>query len=468
MSHHRAIAAVFVAHGAVAGSLATRIPWIQEHLHLSPGALGLALLCPSIGAFVGMPTAGRLAYRFGNRAATRVLLALWCAGLALPALSPSPVWLFGAFLLFGASAGMCDVAMNAHAVLLERHLGRSIMSGLHGMWSVGSLAAGGLGALAAHAGIDARIHLGAMSLALLVLGATAGRGLLPDSGMAGSAHNPLPNSGMTGSAHNPLPNSGMAGSAHNPLPNSGMAGSAHNPLPNSGMTGSAHNPLPNSGMTGSAHNPLPDSGMAGSGRDAPPPRRFALPTRGILVIGLVGFCATFAEGASSNWSAVYLTAVTDAGPGLAAAGYTVFMLCMASTRLLGDHVIRRLGPAATVRAGGAVAAVGGVLVVAARTPALGIAGFALVGLGIAVIVPLVIAAAGNAGTTPGEGVAGVATITYLSGLIAPAVTGWVAGALGYPAAFALITCVVVLLTLLAPVLRPSRTSPSAGAIRADA
>ncbi|MEQ4718151.1 MFS transporter [Nonomuraea sp. B19D2] len=389
MSHHRAIAAVFAAHGAVAGSLSTRIPWIQEHLHLSPGTLGLALLCPSIGAFVGMPMAGRLAYHFGNRAATRALLALWCAGLALPALAPSPVWLFGAFLLFGAAAGMCDVAMNAHAVVLERHLGRSIMSGLHGMWSVGSLAAGGVGALAAHAGVDARIHLGAMSLALLGLGAAAGRGLLPDSGMAGSVP------------------------------------------------------------------------------DAPPPRRFALPTRAILAIGLVGFCATFAEGASSNWAAVYLTAVADAGPGLAAAGYTVFMLCMASARLLGDRVIRRLGPVATVRAGGALAAVGGALVVAARTPALGIAGFALVGLGVALIVPLVIAAAGNAGTTPGEGVAGVATITYMSGLIAPAVTGWVAGALSYPAAFAMITGVVVLLTLLAPVLRPSPTSQPEGAVRVD-
>ncbi|MBB5778252.1 MFS transporter [Nonomuraea jabiensis] len=455
MSHHRAIAAVFVAHGAVAGSLSTRIPWIQEHLHLTPGALGLALLCPSIGAFVGMPMASRLAYRFGNRAATRVLLALWCAGLALPALSPSPVWLFGAFLLFGAAAGMCDVAMNAHAVLLERHLGRSIMSGLHGMWSVGSLAAGGLGALAAHAGIDARIHLGAMSLALLGLGAAAGRGLLPDSRMADSAHNPPPDSGIAGAGRGLLADSGMAGAGHTPLPDSGMAGAGHTPLPDSGIASSGHNPLP-------------DSGRAGARRDVPAPRRFALPTRGILVIGLVGFCATFAEGASSNWSAVYLTAVTAAGPGLAAAGYTVFMLCMASTRLLGDHVIRRIGPVATVRAGGAVAAVGGALVVAARTPALGIAGFALVGLGIAVIVPLVIAAAGNAGTTPGEGVAGVATITYLSGLIAPAVTGWVAGALGYPTAFALITCVVVLLTLLAPVLRPSRTSPAEGDVRVDA
>jgi fucose permease len=200
---------------------------------------------------------------------------------------------------------------------------------------------------------------------------------------------------------------------------------------------------------------LPDSSPA----DAPAPRRFVLPSRAILAIGLIGFCATFAEGASSNWAAVYLTEVAAAGPGVAAASYMLFMFCMAGARLTGDRIVRRLGPVTTVRAGGVVAAVGGALVVAARTPAFGIAGFALIGLGIAVIVPLVFAAAGNAGPTPGEGVAGVATITYLSGLIAPAVTGWVAGGVSYPAAFAMITGVVVLLTLLAPVLRPA---PAAG------
>ncbi|MGP4094888.1 MFS transporter [Nonomuraea sp. KM90] len=373
MSHHRAIAAVFAVHGAVAGSLSTRIPWIQDHLALDPRLLGLALLCPPIGAFIGMPTASRLAYRFGGRAATRVLIALWCAGLALPALSPSPIWLFAAFLLFGAAAGMSDITMNAHAVVLERRLGRSIMSGLHGMWAVGSLAAGGIGTVAAQAGVDARLHLATVSAVLLVLGGLAGRHLYSDDSPA----------------------------------------------------------------------------------DEPAPRRFALPSRAILPLGVVGFCATFAEGASANWSAVYITEVTDAGPGMAAAGYTIFMFCMAGTRLLGDRVIRLLGPVRAVRTGGAVAVLGGVVVVTARTPVPAIAGFALVGLGVAVIVPLVFAAAGNAGATPGEGVTGVATITYLSGMIAPAVTGWVAGGLSYPAAFALITGVVVVLTLLAQVLRPS-------------
>jgi MFS family permease len=81
-------------------------------------------------------------------------------------------------------------------------------------------------------------------------------------------------------------------------------------------------------------------------------------------------------------------------------------------------------------------------------------GFALLGVGVATVVPLVFTAAADTGSTPGEGVAGVATITYLSGLTAPAVTGWAAGALSYPAAFALITCICAPAVLLAGALRP--------------
>ncbi|UBU15482.1 MFS transporter [Nonomuraea gerenzanensis] len=377
MSHHRAIAVVFAVHGAVAGTVSTRIPWIQEHLALDPRTLGLALLCPPIGAFIGMPMAGRVAYRFGSRAATRALLAAWCVILALPALAPSPAWLFAVFFLSGVGAGMSDITMNAHAVVLERRLGRSVMSGLHGMWAVGSLAAGAVGTLAAQSGVDARIHLGVAAAVLLVVLGLAGRGLLRDDAAPGTT------------------------------------------------------------------------------QDAPAPRRFALPSRAILPLGLVGFCAVFAEGASANWAAVYLTHVTDAGPGVAAAGYTVLMLCMAGTRLLGDRVIRLLGPVRTVRVGGIVAVLGGVAVVTARTPALGVAGFALIGLGVAVVMPLVLAAAGNTGTNASEGVTGVATITYMSGMIAPPVTGWLAGTLSYPAAFMMITCVVATMTLLARVVRPS-------------
>ncbi|WP_067491264.1 MFS transporter [Actinomadura hibisca] len=380
MTPHRSIAAVFAVHGAVSGSLATRLPWLQDRLDLSPGVLGLVLLCPSVGAFAGMPMASRLAYRVGSRVATRLLLALWCSLLLLPALAPALPPLLAVMLLYGATAGMCDVVMNAHGVTVERHLRRPIISGLHGMWCVGSLLAGGVGVLAAQARVDARLHLGAVSLALLLVGLYAGRGLLAD---------------------------------------------------------------------------------APADRQGSPPRRFALPGRAIAAIGLVGFCGTFAEGASANWAAVYLTKVAHAGPGVAAASYTLFMLCMAVTRLAGDRLVARFGPVPVVRCGGALAVTGGVLVVLARTPALGVTGFALLGVGTATIVPLVFAAAGDAGPTPGEGVAGVATITYLSGLTAPAVTGWTAGALSYPAAFALITGVALLMALTAGALRPKPAAVAA-------
>ncbi|URN03526.1 MFS transporter [Actinomadura madurae] len=378
---HRAIAIVFVLHGAVAGTLATRIPWIQDRLDLSPTVLGFALLCPSIGAFGAMPTASRLAHRIGERRATRLLIAAWCAAVALPALAPAPAFLFAAMLLFGAAVGMSDVVMNGHAVSVERHLRRPIMSGLHGLWCVGSLGSGGVGALAAHAGVDARLHLGLVAAVLVAAGAVAGRGLLRVRPSA----------------------------------------------------------------------------------SAPAPRRFALPTRAVLAIGVVGFCARFAEGASADWAAVYLTEVAGAGPGSAAASYTIFMSCMAATRLAGDLLVRRLGPVRTVRYGGVVAVLGGVLVVASRAPWPAIAGFALLGIGVATTLPLVFAAAGDAGATPGEGVAGVATITYLSGLTAPAVTGWTAGALSYPAAFALITCVAGVMSVTAGALAPRGGDPKAPA-----
>ncbi|WP_461031046.1 MFS transporter, partial [Streptomyces sparsus] len=172
--------------------------------------------------------------------------------------------------------------------------------------------------------------------------------------------------------------------------------------------------------------------------DAEPPA-FALPSRGVLAVGAVGFCAVFAEGASMDWSGVYLREVAGSSPGVAAAAYTAFACTMALARLAGDATVRRFGPVRTVRVGGLLATAGGVLVVTARTPAPAIAGFALVGLGIAVVVPLCFAAAGRTSASPGQAIAGVATLAYASGLAAPALVGWIAEATTLSASFAVVT-----------------------------
>src|SRR5687768_9610458 len=84
-----AIAAVFCVHGAVTGSFATRIPWIQDHASVGAGQLGLALAFPALGASVAMPLAGRVSHRFGARNALRGLIVLWTLSLTLPSFAPN-------------------------------------------------------------------------------------------------------------------------------------------------------------------------------------------------------------------------------------------------------------------------------------------------------------------------------------------------------------------------------------------
>ncbi|WP_225635308.1 MFS transporter [Streptomyces solaniscabiei] len=382
-----AVAAVFAVHGAVTGSFATRVPWIQDHAGVSAGQLGLALAFPALGASVAMPLAGSVSHRFGARTALRGLLALWTLALVLPSLAPNLLTLCLALFVYGASAGMSDVAMNALGVEVENRLNKSIMSGLHGMWSAGALIGSAAGTLAAHLGADARLHHVLAAGVLTVLGLLACTWVL-------------------------------------------------------------------------------DLQPA---EDEDPPPRFALPPRSALLIGAVGFCAVFAEGASLDWSAVYLRDQLETSAGLAAACTTGFTLTMAVARLAGDKVVDRFGAVRTVRVSGVLATLGGLLVVVGGHPAVAMAGFALMGLGIAVVVPLCFAAAGRAGSNPSLAIAGVATITYTSGLVAPSAIGGLAQATSLVVSFGLVTVLACCLVVFAKVLRAGdrnrpKISPSSAAV----
>ncbi|MET7604091.1 MFS transporter [Streptomyces avermitilis] len=382
-----AVAAVFAVHGAVTGSFATRVPWIQDHASIGAGQLGLALAFPAIGASVAMPLAGRISHRFGSRTALRGLISLWTLALVLPSFAPNLYTLCLALFTYGATAGMADVAMNALGVEIENRLDKSIMSGLHGMWSAGALVGSAAGTLAAHLGSDARLHHVLAAGVLTVLGLVACRWVLD----------------------------------------------------------------------------LKPT------EDEEPPPRFALPPKSALLIGAVGFCAVFAEGASLDWSAVYLRDRLDSSAGLAAASTTAFTLTMAVARIAGDAVVDRFGAVRTVRVGGVLATLGGLLVVIAWHPAVAMAGFALMGLGIAVVVPLAFAAAGRSGPNPSQAIAGVATITYTSGLVAPSAIGTLAQATSLMVSFGLVTVLACGLVVFAGVLRagdrsrPAVSPPSAAA-----
>lgn len=168
--------------GFAVSAWAPLIPFARRKLALDDAQLGLMLLCLGIGSVLMMPLAGGLAARFGCR---RTILAAGTAiCLCMPALmlAPSMPVLAVALAVFGASLGVLDVVMNLQAVIVERASGRAMMSGFHGMYSVGGIAgAGGVtGALALGASPLAAITGTAVLAALLL--ATARGGLLAQGG----------------------------------------------------------------------------------------------------------------------------------------------------------------------------------------------------------------------------------------------------------------------------------------------
>ena len=148
MEQHATRATFFVI-GLAMAAWAPLIPFAKSRLELDDRALGLLLLCLGGGSLVTMPFAGALAARFGCR---RVILAAGgLVSVILPLLATvSHVPLFVATLaLFGAALGIVDCVVNIQAIMVERASGRAMMSGFHGMFSVGGIvgAAGATGLL---------------------------------------------------------------------------------------------------------------------------------------------------------------------------------------------------------------------------------------------------------------------------------------------------------------------------------
>ena len=172
-----------------------------------------------------------------------------------------------------------------------------------------------------------------------------------------------------------------------------------------------------------------------------------LPTGPLALLGLLALFGLMAEGSASDWSGLYMQRTMNASEGLAGLAVAAFAGSMAVARLGGDRLAVILGPARLVGGGAALAAVGLGLALALPVPAVAIAGFALMGLGLAAVIPTLFRAGGSQPGIPASvGIAAVSTMGYAGGLIGPPVIGTVAGAVTLRGSLAI---VLVLLTVLA-------------------
>jgi MFS family permease len=170
---------------------------------------------------------------------------------------------------------------------------------------------------------------------------------------------------------------------------------------------------------------------------------FAAPSRRLLPLAALAFVSMSTEGAVGDWSGTYL-ARSGVAPSAAVAAYAAFSLLMVTGRIVGDRIVAAAGTRATVGLGTLIAAAG--LAISAASPGLmgGVVGFALVGAGLANVVPVIFSVAGRTGPSSAVGIASAATSGYAGLLIGPVVIGAVASAANLRSAIVMLAAVALI------------------------
>jgi hypothetical protein len=170
-------------------------------------------------------------------------------------------------------------------------------------------------------------------------------------------------------------------------------------------------------------------GLLMPGRIDPPASGafFQRPPRAVIGLGILAFGSLMAEGSVADWSAVLMHGSLGATTATAAFAYSAFALLMTIGRFLGDPLVARFGPVQVTRVGALLSLLGFAIAVAVGSAIGGIVGFALVGAGLAPMVPIFFRAAAHIpGVPPGTGIAAVTTLGYCGFVVGPPLIGFAA------------------------------------------
>jgi predicted MFS family arabinose efflux permease len=351
----------FASAGFAVACWAPLVPFAKARLEIGDGTLGFLLLCLGAGSVAAMPITGILATKFGSKPI--ILAGGYGVSLFLPllAVADRPASLGAALMMFGASLGSLDVAMNLHAVEVEQALSRPLMSGFHALFSIGGFAGAGFMTLmlSDHISPFHSCAIGSIAVAAAV-----------------------------------------------------SAAAPH---------------------------------LLRTGNETPGPL-FVLPRGIVLVIALLAFVSFLVEGALLDWSALLLVTAKMVAAARGGVGYMLFSIAMTIGRLTGDRAITRLGDRKVFLLSGLTAVCGFAVLLASQYTPLALAGFVLIGLGAANIVPILFRRAGNQREMPASLALAAATGAGYAGMLAgSALVGFIAHSVGLRGAFislAFLMCLV--------------------------
>ncbi|MBU2668425.1 MFS transporter [Actinoplanes bogorensis] len=173
-----AVAALFLLNGAVLFNVVPRYPQIKADLGVSNALFGTALAALPVGALLAGLLAGAAIRWLGSaRVASFGIVLTTVATLAI-AFSSHWLAFAGALFVIGALDAVVDVAQNAHGLRVQRLYGRSILNSLHGVWSIGAVLGGLMGAAAAGLSLPLAVHLSISAVLFSVVALVAYRFLL--------------------------------------------------------------------------------------------------------------------------------------------------------------------------------------------------------------------------------------------------------------------------------------------------
>lgn len=355
------------------------VPSVKATYTLDERALAGVLLASSCGSLLTLAFAGRAVAQWGVRKTTWLAALSYTTAFAVCLHLPGPWFLIPVMLLLGGGESVYDVAINAEGTTLEVMSQREVMSGFHGMFSLGAMAGAAAAALMLRAQLTAPIQMLGVAVAVATGVTIATRGMLPQ-------------------------------------------------------------------------HPAVDSSQA----------HFAWPRGTLLIIGLLTLCGMMAEGVMYNWSVLYVQQELHAPQDRAALSYVAFAGATAGMRFTGDYVRARMSERAMLRLGPSLAAVAMLLVLLIGRPWVAMLGFALVGIGLATIVPILYNAATRVqGVSRSAAIAAVSSIGYVGFMVGPPIVGSIAHATSLTAAMGVLVAAASILAVGSSRV-PTATTPARG------
>lgn len=427
MRWRNAVVVAYGASGVAFASWVSRLPAIRDGLDLTPGNIGLLLLCMTLGSFLSVSASGLIVLRLGSRLTIRTGSLMVGAGLAITGFGTSvlanPVAVAVGLAVIGLGTASWNTASNVEGAAVERAVGRHIMPRLHGAFSLGTVAGAGLGAWAAAASLPVFWHLAAAGAVVAVSVTTAAAWFRADITPVAGERTYVPDN-FEDPSTGPI---AIIAQGTRPLEGTDVE---------SDTVQRRNVPLDNKRK------------IAEAWRD----RRTLL--LGVMVLGLA-----LAEGAAGDWVALALADGHGQSDAAGAAGYGLFVTFMTIGRFAGTLVLDRFGRVPVMRWCAALAVFGLGLFVFAPVPWLAYVALAIWGLGASLGFPVGMSAAADDPAKAAARVSVVSTIGYGAFLCGPPLLGLLAEHVGILHSLLSVMVMLAVSFVLSPVARKSPSTP---------